>query len=66
MAIAKCGRFEIQLEAIACYFTRHIDWYSPLRSYNPGSYIRISYSIPMKPYIKGQYCMITTIPLCDN
>ena len=24
------------------------------------------YSIPMKPYIKGQYWMITTIPLDDN
>ena len=23
-------------------------------------------SIPMKPYIKGQYWMITTIPLDDN
>ena len=23
-------------------------------------------SITMKPYIKGQYYMITTIPLCDN
>ena len=24
------------------------------------------HSIPMKPYIKGQYWMITTIPLDDN
>ena len=24
------------------------------------------YSIPMKPYIKGQYWMMTTIPLDDN
>ena len=26
----------------------------------------ISNSITMKPYIKAQYYMITTIPLCDN
>ena len=29
-------------------------------------YIYIYISIPMKPYIKGQYWMITTIPLDDN
>ena len=28
--------------------------------------VHIYTSITMKPYIKGQYYMITTIPLCDN
>ena len=36
----------------------NIDWAS--------SSIISSSSIPMKPYIKGQYWMITTIPLDDN
>ena len=31
-----------------------------------GELMNINASITMKPYIKGQYYMITTIPLCDN
>ena len=46
-----------------CFLTFYCDPYSLL---NFKFIFDNNYSIPMKPYIKGQYWMITTIPLDDN